>query len=258
MLPNQQIYTQPEVALQYARQSDLQPPEEVILRAMLPKLINARMLDLGVGGGRTTLHFAKWVREYVGVDYSTRMIGECNRRFAGYPLDLEFRVADARSMEIFKEGSFDFILFSFNGIDYVTHEDRLVIFREIRRVGKVGGHFCFSSHNLNWCKNFFDWKKIFRFSPKVPLQPLRRIARRFIFNRDLTASALKNSSYVMFKDGAHGNLSTYYVRPQEQLEQLSSGFTAVRIFALNGDELKNQIDLTINEDPWLYYLCELR
>src|SRR5438477_13063427 len=99
---NLDTYSLREVAAGYARESHLQLPEESILRLILPKLPTARMLDLGVGGGRTTLHFAKWIREYVGADYSPSMILECQRRFSGYPNHISFRVCDARSMEIFE------------------------------------------------------------------------------------------------------------------------------------------------------------
>src|SRR2546423_13692484 len=133
MINNKDVSPLPGVAGEYARQSNLYPPEETILRFMLPILPRTRMLDLGVGGGRTTLHFAKWAREYIGTDYSENMIGECRRRFSAYPDHISFAVCDARSMEMFASGFFDFVLFSFNGIDYVAHADRLKILKEIRR-----------------------------------------------------------------------------------------------------------------------------
>ena len=226
---NLDTYSLREVAAGYARESHLQLPEESILRLILPKLPTARMLDLGVGGGRTTLHFAKWIREYVGADYSPSMILECQRRFSGYPNHISFRVCDARSMEIFETNYFDFILFSFNGIDSVTHEDRLKILKEIRRVGKPGGYFCFSSHNLNWCANYFDWRRMLSLNPKVTARAARRLVRRFFFNRGLRADDVRQAPYVLFNDGAHRNLRHYYIRPLEQLAQLEADFTEVRV-----------------------------
>jgi ubiquinone/menaquinone biosynthesis C-methylase UbiE len=256
---NQATYSLPQIAASYARESHLQAPEETILRLMLPGLTTARMLDLGVGGGRTTLHFAKWVREYVGADYSPSMIAQCQRRFSGYPNYLSFRVCDARSMGMFETGLFDFTLFSFNGIDYVTHEDRLRILKEIRRVGKPGGHFCFSSHNLNWCANFFEWRRMISLNPKFTVRAVKRLVRRFFLNRGLRAAAVKHSPYILFNDGAHRNLRTYYIRPLEQLAQLQADFTGVRVFSLaSGVEITDENELSGNEDAWLYYLCQLR
>jgi ubiquinone/menaquinone biosynthesis C-methylase UbiE len=259
MLQNQQTYSRPEVAAGFARQSDLQPPEETILRLMLPRLLKARMLDLGVGGGRTTLHFAKWVREYVGADYSESMIAECERRFAGYPLELSFQVCDARSMTVFESHSFDFILFSFNGIDYVAHEDRLRVLGEIRRVGKPGGFFCFSSHNLNWCRQFFEWRRLVSLNPQFAIRTAKRLTRRFICNRGLRASVARHASHMLFNDGALGRLRTYFIRPSQQLAQLREGFGGVRIFSLaSGGEITDREELERIEEPWLYYLCEIR
>ena len=100
MLRNKAVYEVPEVAADYAQRSQLQAPENTILRVMLPTLSQVRMLDLGVGGGRTTVHFANRVREYVGADYSESMILECRNRFAGGPPHISFTVCDARSMDL--------------------------------------------------------------------------------------------------------------------------------------------------------------
>lgn len=188
MLQNQNVFGGSAVARGYATQSHLQPAEETILRLLLPHLPAARMLDLGVGGGRTTLHFAKWVREYVGTDYAAAMITECEQRFAGYPNHISFQAGDARAMPEFATGSFDFVLFSFNGIDCVSHEDRLQILKEIRRVGKPGGYFCFSSHNLNWAANLFELRRLICLNPKWAVRTAKRIGLRFLYNWGIKAA----------------------------------------------------------------------
>jgi len=259
MIRNEDVYRLAGVAAGYARQSDLQPPEETILRLMLPNLPSARMLDLGVGGGRTTLHFAKWAREYVGADYSESMIRECRRRFSTYPDHISFAVCDARSMEMFANGSFDFILFSFNGIDYVDHADRLKILKEIRRVGKPGGWFCFSSHNLNSCGQLFELRRMVSLNPGFAVRTAKRLLLRFL-NWRLRTATIMRSPYIVINDGAHGRqLRTYYIRPEEQLAQLSEDFTDVQVFSLaTGAEVGGQSELRNVENSWLYYLCRIR
>lgn len=84
------------------------------LRTKLPEM---RMLDIGVGAGRTTHHFAPLTKEYIGVDYSKNMIKARRRKFRNYPKKLTFKVADARDLKLFGDKYFDFALFSFNGID---------------------------------------------------------------------------------------------------------------------------------------------
>ena len=259
MTRNQDVYRLPEVAAVYAGESALFPPEETILHLMLPELRTARMLDLGVGGGRTTLHFAKCVREYVGADYSDSMIRECQRRFAAYPHPPSFVVGDARSLQMFADGSFDFILFSLNGIDSVNHSDRLAILKEIRRVGKPGGWLCFSSHNLNFGAQLFELRQLITLNPKSAMRAAKRVVRNLVYNWRVLAATLGRSQHVMIREWAHSNrMLTYYIRPEEQLIQLSEYFTNIRVFAFkSGSEIVEHSDLRNAQDMCLYYLCRI-
>jgi ubiquinone/menaquinone biosynthesis C-methylase UbiE len=260
MLQNKRVFEGGSVARGYALQSHLHPAEETILRELIPVLPEARMLDIGVGGGRTTMHFAKWVREYVGTDYSETMIAECHRRFAGYPGHISFQVCDARAMAQFGNGSFDFVLFSFNGIDCVSHEDRLKILKEIRRVGKPGGCFCFSSHNLNWAANIFDWRCMISLNPRLAVRTAKRVGLRFLYNSNIRAATVRQASHLVFNDGAHyRTLQLYYIRPAEQLARLQPDFTDIRIFStVTGEEVKDHRLLETIGDSSLYYLCRMK
>jgi ubiquinone/menaquinone biosynthesis C-methylase UbiE len=259
MSRNQDVYGLPEIATVYARQSELLPVEQTILHLLLPELQTARMLDLGVGGGRTTLHFARCVREYVGVDYSASMIRECQRRFATDSGRISFEVCDARSLGIFANESFDFILFSMNGIDYGDQAGRLAILKEVRRVGKPGGWFCFSTHNLNYCAQLFELNKILSWNPKFAKRTAKGLALRFFYNWRVRVADLERSPYAIINDGSHSRqLLTYYIRPEEQLNQLSGGFRDVRVFSsAAGSEILGQDELRSIQDPWLYYLCRV-
>jgi ubiquinone/menaquinone biosynthesis C-methylase UbiE len=106
------------------------------------------MLDIGVGGGRTTEVFSKVSQTYIGIDYSKNMITICQKKFKNNS-NLFFTFADARDLKIFHDNSFDFILFSHGGLDVVDHSDRLHILNEIRRVAKRNALFSFSTSNLN-------------------------------------------------------------------------------------------------------------
>jgi ubiquinone/menaquinone biosynthesis C-methylase UbiE len=256
---NQDVYRRAEVAGVYAREAGLFPPEETILRLMLPELRAARMLDLGVGGGRTTVHFAKCVREYVGADYSETMIQECRTRFAASTQPLPFVVCDARSMTMFASESFDFILFSMNGIDSVNHADRLRILKEVRRVGRVGGWFCFSSHNLNFAAEFFNMRGIISLNPRLARRTVRRLAVRFVYNWRIRVAVLRRSQYLTINERfSSRRMPTYYVRPEEQLKQLSEDFSDVQVFSFdNGREIVDRGELQNAPDMCLYYLCRI-
>jgi len=67
---NQQTYRDPSIVGYYAQLTALQPAEKTILTLLQERLSTMKMLDLGVGAGRTTKYFAPLVGEYIGVDYS--------------------------------------------------------------------------------------------------------------------------------------------------------------------------------------------
>ena len=118
-LRNHAVYTRADVVRWYATRDALQAAEEAVVRELAPRLSTMDLLDVGVGGGRTTHHLASRVRRYVGVDYAPEMIAACRKRFDDPAIEL--LVADARSLP-FPEASFDAVLFSHCGIDYVEHD----------------------------------------------------------------------------------------------------------------------------------------
>jgi ubiquinone/menaquinone biosynthesis C-methylase UbiE len=214
------------------------------------------MLDIGVGTGRTTPFFARMANEYVGIDYSETMIKVCLQRFAGYPESISFEVGDVRHMKSFEGRYFDFVLFSFNGLDYLNHDDRLVALREIRRCTKNGGHFCFSTHDLNYGSKLFQLH-----TSRNPITVLHRTFRfclLWVANRNVD-KGLQQRQYAILNDGAQNfGLETYYVRANEQVRQLTdSGFTNIRIFGLHDGREMGHFEAERSIDPWLYYLCNV-
>jgi len=244
---NQRFYdTQKIVELFYDTQ-ELQPPEETILKLLGKDLKKMSMLDIGVGAGRTTRHFAPKARQYIGIDYSPKMIAACQHKFPR--LKNSFILADARDMSIFKNHYFDFVFFSFNGIDYVDNKDRMTIFNEIKRIIKIGGLFCFSTHNLR------NIEKLFKKQPG-----LRGFIKYILLNfYNEPKKQLSQNDHVIINDGACSfGLKTYYILPEVQIEELNqSGFKNIRLFASeNGKEIDRKQLKTV-QDPWIYYLAKL-
>jgi ubiquinone/menaquinone biosynthesis C-methylase UbiE len=64
-------------------QRELQSLEKAILDTLKDQLPQMKMLDIGVGGGRTTLHFAQAAEEYWAIDYSDEMIAACRKKVSG-------------------------------------------------------------------------------------------------------------------------------------------------------------------------------
>lgn len=256
---NQKAYAARGIVKHYIQLSRLQPAEETILELLRDRLSGMKMLDMGVGGGRTTQHFSKAVAEYIGIDYSPEMIAACKKRFSNSSKPIRLEVCDARDMSRFPDNSFDFILFSFNGIDYISHSDRLQVLQEIHRVGKPGGYFCFSTHHLPAMEAEFDWKNQLRLNPLKTYVNLVMWAIARFFNRSINLTQLKSSEYAMLRDESHNfRLDTYYVRPPEQIKQLESNFREIKVYSWKtGLELTAESDRCSSRDMWLYYLCAI-
>lgn len=254
---NQNAYAASRIVQHYAQLGALQPAEATILDLLHDRLPGMKMLDIGVGGGRTTKHFASVVADYIGIDYSAAMIAACKNRFAASASIALFEVCDARDLSRFQDDSFDFILFSFNGIDYISHADRLKVFQEVRRVGKSGGYFCFSSHNLQGLEHAFAFRKQLSINPLQTYVNLVMLGLLRLFNRSISLKQLNAAAYIVVKDESHNfRLQTYYVRPQEQLSQLAATFSDVNVYSWSsGLNVTNERKLNANVDLWLYYLC---
>ena len=236
----------------------LTPPERKVLAEMRERLNEVEMLDLGVGAGRTGYTFAALVRRYVGLDYSPRMI-ERARQLLGEDDRVELVVGDARDLSSVG-GPFDFVQFSFNGIDAVGHEDRLKILSEVRRVLKPDGRFLFSAHSLGALplttkrprprhRSLFDIREFL-----ATLEDARYAWRVRKSNRAIDLATARGRGWTVIRDVAHGfGLQVYYVDPVEQLKQLrEAGLEEIAIF----DEFGRDVDpKAARRDPWFNYLC---
>ncbi len=119
--------------------------ERGALAAIADEVRDQPILDLGVGAGRTVPLLRGVSRDYTALDYTPELVAACKEK---YP-DANVMHGDARDLSRFADSSFKLVVFSFNGIDAVNRDDRLVILREVRRVLKEGGVFFFSAHNRN-------------------------------------------------------------------------------------------------------------
>ncbi len=220
----------------------LQKPEQVIFDSL--NLKDMHVLDLGVGAGRTTPYLASRSKSYIGVDYAAAMVAECKKKFP----NREFQVCDARNLPFTEP--FDCIIFSFNGIDNMPHEDRLATLRSIHRLLKPGGYYVFSTHNISGAR------KLFSVQLNRNLRRTWMSLRRWYKTRSINPSwkVISGQDYFVINEGAHAlKLKQYYIKPLAQKKQLqSAGFTDIRVFDLPGHELSEPY---ASGDSWLYYVC---
>jgi SAM-dependent methyltransferase len=117
--------------------------EREALASVASQVRGAPMLDVGVGVGRTAPFGQLLTDDYVAVDFSPDMVRACTDAHPG----VDVRVGDARDLSDFADASFGFVMFSFNGLDAVGHDDRPRALREMIRVLRPGGILLYSTLN---------------------------------------------------------------------------------------------------------------
>lgn len=246
---NRNIYARADVVEPLAKLNGLFLAEKVLLDRLLPKIANSRILDIGIGGGRTIEHLLAISPDYVGVDYVSEFVELARRKFP----HAKFLLSDARQLSEFGDGEFDFVLFSFNGIDYISHADRLLALRQIRRVLKTGGTFMFSTHNRDQ-PDFKQapWQAKFELSAAY-LKNLANYLRAYRQRRRMKQHEISTTEYAVVNDCAYRfSLLTYYIGVTEQIEQLRAvGFGEVQAFNERGAQVERD-----DQSLWVYYLAE--
>jgi ubiquinone/menaquinone biosynthesis C-methylase UbiE len=249
----------------YSSWSHLFPPEKIVLERLVDELPSMRVLDIGVGGGRTTVHLSPRVRQYVGVDMDPGMLAACEKRFAGRPGSVSFQQCNAVSLAPFADASFDFVLFSFNGIDYLRWPERRRALEEMFRVLRPGGYMLFSCHNLNSLHQLY-WLK-----STSGLGDFLREAMRYILVRLCNGRVrkLQQRDYVQFYDVIYlttpkrflaslfrGLGRFCYSKPEAQVRQLEEvGWRILATYAEKGALLETAEERNASQDFWLHYFC---
>ena len=139
---NREVFDSVDLVGSYNPDGGLTPAEDRLIGAWVPP--EPDVLDLGVGTGRTTPALRSIAGTYVGLDFAPAMIAAARRAHPGADL----RVGDAAELSGFEDASVDFVLFSYNGIDYIhPAQRRAAALAEIRRVLRPDGVVVLSSHN---------------------------------------------------------------------------------------------------------------
>lgn len=265
--PNILRYNARDVVEYYAALNYLTPCERLLFSTYLRP--GMAILDLGVGGGRTSAYLSSAAGRYVGVDYASGMIASCRKKFP----HLEFEVGNAADLSSFTTSSFDAIVMAFNGMDCVTpDESRFRALQEIARVLKPEGLLIFSSHNprailvrASWNPQrvrdvaetvvgsdsvfFRPWLR-FLTAVRVSLAGLQAVMRSLgrAARRLPTRTFWQGQGYWM--DPSHGGLKTHFAVPERVTHELGSfGFRLLRV---QGDDYPLASRRCVTD--WYYYV----
>lgn len=245
---NKTTYARPDVLKYYHGVDALFKTERMLFDKLYPKIKDSKILDIGVGGGRTTSYLMDISPDYTGVDYVAEFAEQTAIK---YP---EARIlwADATDLKEFESDSFDFVLFSYNGLDSISNQDRHKVLKETHRVLKNGGIFMFSSHNRDY-RNFnkLPWQRTFHFDLRYViffLHCILHLPNHFKMKKH----EVYTDDYAIVNDGDHRySLLLYYISIGKQVEQLlKHGF--VDIEAYDGEGRQIEADTSSH---WIYYLA---
>jgi SAM-dependent methyltransferase len=213
----------------YEHYSEITAAERAGLDRVRDEVRGRPILDLGVGAGRTVQPLLELSADYVGVDYTQRMIDTCRRRFPSQ----RFELADARELSLFGDRTFKLAVFSCNGLCMVGHDDRLQILREVWRVLADDGVFIFSTHNQHSADHTAGFV-LPEFRPsrnplKLGVRALRFLSStvRGVCNHwRFSRHDLRGAEYSIINDRCHDYATMlYYISLDNQRRQLvEAGF----------------------------------
>lgn len=231
-------YNTPAIAASYGQDEDITPCERFIFDTYIkPGMV---ILDIGVGGGRTSPYLSRKASRYVGIDYAPEMIQICREKYPQW----EYLKCSATDLSLFSNGSIDVVVIAANMLDDLfPHENRWLCLQECHRVLRENGFLIFSSQN-----------------PRAILMRLRKTdqpRKRFLMAvRRSARLALKRATKAPFWRGEgylrDEELMTHLWTPRKAIAEL--GRYGFRCIALQGFDypVRRHSLMTL----WYYYVFQ--
>ena len=142
---NRKAWRSADAIKRFVGQGWTDPGERAAFDFVAAEARDGPILDIGVGAGRTIPLLGAISADYIGIDYTQKLVDICR---AQHPAKRILHM-DARDLSAFADDTFGLVVFSYNGIDGVTYEDRPRVLREASRVLRPNGLFIVSTHNRN-------------------------------------------------------------------------------------------------------------
>ena len=256
------FYKDPSIVNLHKNHSALEPVETTLLSRFRGELQDQPILDIGIGGGRTTAPLLQITRSYVGIDFSKEMILAARQKFP----DAELLVCDARDLSMFRDGQFAAVFFWGGGLDDVP-SDRSRVLKEINRV-LGNGIFMLTTHNFdaNNMRRYLKYRLRLSHNPKLLVHDnLLRLRSYLSYYSNWFWSTIHRRGYAIYREyeGALGDrpelgmvLPTYYMRRDAQVQQLiEHGFSEVEVWDQNGNAVESGKTV---KDLFLFYVARKR
>jgi len=109
---------------------------------------NSKILELGCGAGNDSIAFVNNGHSVIASDFSEVVVSQ-NSEIYNENKDIKFTVIDMSEGINFPENSFD-VVYARLSLHYFSDDITRMIFKDINKVLKKGGYFCFM------CKSVYD------------------------------------------------------------------------------------------------------
>ena len=245
---NARIFFDPKLAEAYAR-SELHLAEVTFLRRQRATYTGKRILDLGVGSGRTTAFLLPTARAYLGIDIAAPMLAAAQAAFPA----ADFAKMDLREIGQLEAGGYDFVIGSWAILSAFTHAERLRILEDLHRLLSPQGVFYFSAHNRAWrCAGLPPLNR-WSFRPRRILDGID--PRNWLNYLRLRHLRREEDDHAILNDGGHHWQAVfYYIDRQAQARQLAAnGFDLIESYGEDGRVLAEGED--VSRDALLHYVC---
>ncbi len=259
---NRQTWRASETLRMFARlEAFSDAGESVALRHVTEECRGQPILDVGVGAGRTIPLLRRISPDYTAIDYTQEMVEQSRRRFP----DARVQLGDARQLD-FDTGRFALVVFSFNGIDAVSHADRRAVLREAHRVLRPGGLYLFSTHNLDG-PGFQEPLRFPRVRPTLdPLQLIERLGRSAVSvarglrnRRKLRHLNQRGEGYAVWTAGAHDfGIVIHYTTLSRQLEELKAAGFEGETVVFESENGRRVAPGNVAGSPWWFHLIAIK
>jgi len=181
--------------------------------------LGGRVLELGSGAGRLTVHLGQLASELFAVDGSSEMVTLCRDRVPGARIE----AGDLQDLSGFEPGSFDAVVAGFNMFDVVTHDERRELLRAVRGKLSPDGRLLFSSHNRGYEPRFGTAWHLLLGRPREPVASLLALRQRLANRRRMRALERHEADYAILNDPAHDfALLHYHITRDAQEAQLAA------------------------------------
>lgn len=232
------------------------------VQSVLPFVRNQPLLDIGIGAGRTVGLLKLVSEDYLGIDYSPALL---ERARAHYP-DEKLILADARDLSDLPASHYRLVMFSFNGIDSLDHDDRMKVMAQVSRVMHPDGYFVYST--LNKEGGLFDeppWHAEIAPLSTLPERFLRSAARVVLRNADfrrkwrqwwsLRHETRNHGDWGEGRlNGPGSGLVVHWTTPGATIAELAqAGMEPVAMFGLDGRSFDGP-----SKEPYFYVVARLR